>query len=303
MVGFVIVWQFVQCGDVELVLCICDELDLFDGCVVQVFFVGVGIDQVYLVVVKVGGIVVNNMYLVDFIYENMMIESNIIYVVYLYNVNKLLFFGLFCIYLKLVRQLMVESELLQGMLELINELYVIVKIVGIKLCEFYNWQYGCDYCLMMLINLYGLYDNFYLDNLYVILVLLCCFYEVVQSYVLEVVVWGSGMLMCEFLYVDDMVVVSIYVMELVCEVWQENIVLMLLYINVGIGVDCIICELVQIIVKVVGYQGWVVFDVVKLDGMLCKLFDVMCLYQFGWYYEILLEVGFVGIYQWFFENQ
>lgn len=244
MVGFVIRWQFEQCGDVELVLCICDELNLLDSCVVYDFFVSECIDQVYLVVVKVGGIVVNNIYLVDFIYQNMMIESNIIYVVYQNDVNKLLFFGLFCIYLKLVKQLMVESELLQGMLELINEFYVIVKIVGIKLCELYNCQYGCDYCLVMLINLYGLYDNFYLSNLYVILVLLCCFYEVMVQNVLDVVVWGSGILMCEFLYVDDMVVVSIYVMELVYEVWLENIQLMLLYINVGMGVDCIICELV-----------------------------------------------------------
>lgn len=243
MVGFVIRRQFEQRGDVELVLRIRDELNLLDSRVVYDFFVSERIDQVYLAAAKVGGIVVNNIYSADFIYQNMMIESNIIYVAYQNDVNKLLFFGSFCIYSKLVKQSMVESELLQGTLESINEFYVIVKIVGIKLCELYNRQYGRDYRLVMSINLYGLYDNFYSSNSYVILVLLRRFYEATVQNASDVVVWGSGISMREFLYVDDMAAASIYVMELAYEVWLENIQSMLSYINVGTGVDCIIREL------------------------------------------------------------
>ncbi|EBE8389455.1 GDP-L-fucose synthase, partial [Salmonella enterica] len=219
--GSAIVRQLAQRGDVELVLRTRDELDLLDGRAVQAFFAGAGIDQVYLAAAKVGGIVANNTYPADFIYENMMIESNIIHAAHLHNVNKLLFLGSSCIYPKLARQPMAESELLQGTLEPTNEPYAIAKIAGIKLCESYNRQYGRDYRSVMPTNLYGPHDNFHPDNSHVIPALLRRFHEAAQSHAPEVVVWGSGTPMREFLHVDDMAAASIHVMELAREVWQE----------------------------------------------------------------------------------
>lgn len=257
MVGSAIVRQLAQRGDVELVLRTRDELDLLDGRAVQAFFAGAGIDQVYLAAAKVGGIVANNTYPADFIYENMMIESNIIHAAHLHNVNKLLFLGSSCIYPKLARQPMAESELLQGTLEPTNEPYAIAKIAGIKLCESYNRQYGRDYRSVMPTNLYGPHDNFHPDNSHVIPALLRRFHEAAQSHAPEVVVWGSGTPMREFLHVDDMAAASIHVMELAREVWQENTAPMLSHINVGTGVDCTIRELAQTIAKVVVTRaGW-----------------------------------------------
>ncbi|EEG3484903.1 GDP-L-fucose synthase [Salmonella enterica] len=303
MVGSAIVRQLAQRGDVELVLRTRDELDLLDGRAVQAFFAGAGIDQVYLAAAKVGGIVANNTYPADFIYENMMIESNIIHAAHLHNVNKLLFLGSSCIYPKLAGQPMAESELLRGTLEPTNEPYAIAKIAGIKLCESYNRQYGRDYRSVMPTNLYGPYDNFHPDNSHVIPALLRRFHEAVQSHAPEVVVWGSGTPMREFLHVDDMAAASIHVMELAREVWQEHTDPMLSHINVGTGVDCTIRALAQTIAKVVGYKGRVVFDAAKPDGTPRKLLDVTRLHQLGWYHEISLEAGLAATYQWFLENQ
>lgn len=291
MVGSAIVRQLAPRGDVELVLRTRDELDLLDGRAVQAFFAGAGIDQVYLAAAKVGGIVANNTYPADFIYENMMIESNIIHAAHLHNVNKLLFLGSSCIYPKLARQPMAESELLQGTLEPTNEPYAIAKIAGIKLCESYNRQYGRDYRSVMPTNLYGPHDNFHPDNSHVIPALLRRFHEAAQSHAPEVVVWGSGTPMREFLHVDDMAAASIHVMELAREVWQENTDPMLSHINVGTGVDCTIRELAQTIAKVVGYQGRVVFDAAKPDGTPRKLLDVTRLHQLGWYHEFHWRQG------------
>ncbi|KAF0776931.1 GDP-fucose synthetase, partial [Salmonella enterica subsp. enterica serovar Worthington str. BCH-5715] len=206
------------------------------------------------------------------------------------------------IYPKLARQPMAESELLQGTLEPTNEPYAIAKIAGIKLCESYNRQYGRDYRSVMPTNLYGPHDNFHPDNSHVIPALLRRFHEAAQSHAPEVVVWGSGTPMREFLHVDDMAAASIHVMELAREVWQENTAPMLSHINVGTGVDCTIRELAQTIAKVVGYQGRVVFDAAKPDGTPRKLLDVTRLHQLGWYHEISLEAGLAGTYQWFLEN-
>ncbi|EHR1566642.1 GDP-L-fucose synthase [Salmonella enterica] len=303
MVGSAIVRQLAQRGDVELVLRTRDELDLLDGRAVQAFFAGAGIDQVYLAAAKVGGIVANNTYPADFIYENMMIESNIIHAAHLHNVNKLLFLGSSCIYPKLAGQPMAESELLRGTLEPTNEPYAIAKIAGIKLCESYNRQYGRDYRSVMPTNLYGPYDNFHPDNSHVIPALLRRFHEAAQSHAPEEVVWGSGTPMREFLHVDDMAAASIHVMELAREVWQEHTDPMLSHINVGTGVDCTIRALAQTIAKVVGYKGRVVFDATKPDGTPRKLLDVTRLHQLGWYHEISLEAGLAATYQWFLENQ
>ncbi|KAA1143135.1 GDP-L-fucose synthase family protein [Citrobacter portucalensis] len=303
MVGAAIVRQLAQRDNVELVLRTRDQLNLLDAGAVQAFFAAESIDQVYLAAAKVGGIVANNTYPADFIYENMMIESNIIHAAHLHNVNKLLFLGSSCIYPKQATQPIAESELLQGQLEPTNEPYAIAKIAGIKLCESYNRQYGRDYRSVMPTNLYGPHDNFHPSNSHVIPALLRRFHEAREQNTPDVVVWGSGTPMREFLHVDDMAAASIHVMELAQEVLQEYTQPMLSHINVGTGVDCTIRELAQTIAQVVGYKGRVVFDASKPDGTPRKLLDVTRLHQLGWYHEISLEAGLASTYQWFLENQ
>ncbi len=303
MVGAAIVRQLAQRDNVELVLRTRDQLNLLDAGAVRHFFATERIDQVYLAAAKVGGIVANNTYPADFIYENMMIESNIIHAAHLHNVNKLLFLGSSCIYPKQATQPIAESELLQGQLEPTNEPYAIAKIAGIKLCESYNRQYGRDYRSVMPTNLYGPHDNFHPSNSHVIPALLRRFHEAREQNTPDVVVWGSGTPMREFLHVDDMAAASIHVMELAQEVLQEYTQPMLSHINVGTGVDCTIRELAQTIAQVVGYKGRVVFDASKPDGTPRKLLDVTRLHQLGWYHEIPLEAGLASTYQWFLENQ
>lgn len=232
-----------------------------------------------------------------------MIESNIIHAAHTHNVNKLLFLGSSCIYPKLAHQPIAESELLQGTLEATNEPYAIAKIAGIKLCESYNRQHGRDYRSVMPTNLYGPNDNFHPSNSHVIPALLRRFHEAALSNAADVVVWGSGTPMREFLHVDDMAAASIHVMELDASVWQENTQPMLSHINVGTGVDCTIRELAQTLAQVVGFKGRVVFDATKPDGTPRKLLDVQRLHQLGWYHEISLEQGLASTYQWFLENQ
>lgn len=303
MVGSAIVRQLEQRGDVELVLRTRAQLNLLDSAAVNAFFAAQSIDQVYLAAAKVGGIVANNTYPADFIYENMMIESNIVHAAHTHGVNKLLFLGSSCIYPKLAHQPMKESELLQGQLEPTNEPYAISKIAGIKLCESYNRQYGRDYRSVMPTNLYGPNDNFHPSNSHVIPALLRRFHEAAVQQAPEVVVWGSGQPMREFLHVDDMAAASIHVMELDRDVWQENTEPMLSHINVGTGQDCTIRELAHTMAKVVGFQGRIVFDASKPDGTPRKLLDVSRLHSLGWYHEIALEPGLASTYQWFLENQ
>ena len=303
MVGAAIVRQLAQRDNVELVLRTRDQLNLLDAGAVQAFFAAERIDQVYLAAAKVGGIVANNTYPADFIYENVMIESNIIHAAHLHNVNKLLFLGSSCIYPKQATQPIAESELLQGALEPTNEPYAIAKIAGIKLCESYNRQFGRDYRSVMPTNLYGPHDNFHPSNSHVIPALLRRFHEAREQNTPDVVVWGSGTPMREFLHVDDMAAASIHVMDLAQEVLQEYTQPMLSHINVGTGVDCTIRELAQTLAQVVGYKGRVVFDASKPDGTPRKLLDVTRLHQLGWYHEISLEAGLASTYQWFLENQ
>ena len=303
MVGTAIVRQLAERDDVELVLRTRDELNLLDAGAVKAFFATEHIDQVYLAAAKVGGIVANNTYPADFIYENMMIESNVIHAAHLQNVNKLLFLGSSCIYPQLAAQPMAENELLQGQLEPTNEPYAIAKIAGIKLCESCNRQFDRDYRSVMPTNLYGSHDNFHPSNSHVIPALLRRFHEAREQNTPDVVVWGSGTPMREFLHVDDMAAASIHVMELAQEVLQEYTQPMLSHINVGTGVDCTIRELAQTIAQVVGYKGRVVFDASKPDGTPRKLLDVTRLHQLGWYHEISLETGLASTYQWFLENQ
>ena len=303
MVGSAIVRRLQALGYRDIVTCTRQELDLTDQAAVNAFFAAERIEQVYLASAKVGGIHANNVYPADFIYENLMIEANVIQAAHASGVQKLLFLGSSCIYPKHAEQPMREEALLTGVLEPTNEPYAIAKIAGIKLCESYNRQHGRDYRSVMPTNLYGPNDNFHPENSHVIPALLRRFHEAARRGDEEVVIWGSGTPMREFLHVDDMAAASIHVMELAREVWQENTEPMLSHINVGTGVDCTIRELAETIAQVVGYKGRVAFDASKPDGTPRKLLDVTRLHQLGWYHEVSLEQGLTSTYQWFLENQ
>ena len=303
MVGSAIVRQLEQRADIELMLHDRTQLDLLDSNAVQAFFRDNQIDQVYLAAAKVGGIVANNTYPAEFIYQNLMIEANIIHAAHLSGVQKLLFLGSSCIYPKLAKQPIPESELLQGTLEPTNEPYAIAKIAGIKLCESYNRQYGRDYRSVMPTNLYGPHDNFHPSNSHVIPALIRRFHEAKLANAAEVVVWGSGTPMREFLYVDDMAAASVHVMELADEIYQANTQPMLSHINVGTGVDCTIRELAETVARVVGFTGNVTFDATKPDGTPRKLLDVSRLKALGWQYSVSLEEGLQQAYAWFLANQ
>ncbi len=303
MVGSAIYRQLAQRDNIELIIRNREQLNLLDTKSVNDFFTNEHIDQVYLAAAKVGGIMANNNYPSDFIYENMMMESNILHAAHNSNVEKLLFLGSSCIYPKFAQQPIKESELLQGSLEPTNEPYAIAKIAGIKLCESYNRQHRRDYRSVMPTNLYGPNDNFHKDNSHVIPALLRRFHEATQRDDKYVEVWGSGKPMREFLHVDDMAAASIHVMELDNEVWQENTEPMLSHVNVGTGEDCTIRELSDAIAKVVGFRGEIIFDSSKPDGTPRKLLDVSRLRRLGWHHEIGLEQGLVNTYRWFLDNQ
>lgn len=233
----------------------------------------------------------------------MVIECNIIHSAHLAGVNKLLFLGSSCIYPKHASQPMREDALLTGVLEPTNEPYAIAKIAGIKLCESYNRQYGRDYRSVMPTNLYGKNDNFHPENSHVVPALMRRFHEAKERGDNEVVVWGSGDPMREFLYVDDMANASIYVMELDQEIYNANTNPLLSHINVGTGEDCTIRELALTMAKVVGFEGNVVFDASKPDGTPRKLMDVQRLTKMGWKYSISLQDGLQKTYEWFLVSQ
>ncbi|WP_337921126.1 GDP-L-fucose synthase [Vibrio cholerae] len=303
MVGSAIVRQLSDRDDVEIITRSRSELDLLNQAAVNQFFAAERIDQVYLAAAKVGGIHANNVYPAEFIYQNLLMECNIIHAAHQNNVQHLLFLGSSCIYPKLAEQPMIESALLTGTLEATNEPYAIAKIAGIKLCESYNRQYGRDYRSVMPTNLYGENDNFHPENSHVIPALMRRFHEAKLRGDAEVVVWGTGTPMREFLYVDDMAAASVHVMELDNEIYQAHTEPMLSHINVGTGVDCPIREMAEIMAKVVGFEGKVVFDSTKPDGTPRKLMDVSRLAALGWRYQVSLEQGLSKTYQWFLANQ
>jgi GDP-L-fucose synthase len=303
MVGSAIVRQLENQDGTDLVLRPRSELNLCDQQAVASFFANEKIDEVYLAAAKVGGIVANNTYPADFIYENLMMECNVIHSAYKAGVNKLLFLGSSCIYPKLAVQPMAESALLSGALEPTNEPYALAKIAGIKLCESYNRQFGCDYRSVMPTNLYGPHDNFHPENSHVIPALLRRFHEAKINKDEKVVAWGSGKPMREFLYVDDMAAASIHVMNLDQAVYNENTEPMLSHINVGSGVDCTIQELVETVARVVGFEGYIEFDSNKPDGAPRKLMNVDRLKALGWEYSVTLESGLLKSYQWFLAHQ
>ncbi|MGV1717177.1 GDP-L-fucose synthase [Vibrio furnissii] len=303
MVGSAIVRQLAVRDDVEIVTRTRSELNLLNQNDVHDFFAKESIDEVYLAAAKVGGIHANNTYPAEFIYENMMMECNIIHAAHQNDVQHLLFLGSSCIYPKMAEQPMSESALLTGILEATNEPYAIAKIAGIKLCESYNRQYGRDYRSVMPTNLYGENDNFHPENSHVIPALMRRFHEAKERGDAEVVVWGTGTPMREFLYVDDMAAASIHVMELDKDTYQANTQSMLSHINVGTGVDCTIREMAETMARVVGFKGDVVFDSTKPDGTPRKLMDVSRLASLGWRFSTELEDGLAKTYQWFLANQ
>lgn len=303
MVGSAIVRQLEELGGYNIVTRTRDELNLLSQVDVTNFFQENDIDQVYLAAAKVGGIVGNNTYPAEFIYENLTIQNDIIHGAHLAGVQDLLFLGSSCIYPKLAEQPMSESALLTGTLEPTNEPYAVAKIAGIKMCESYNRQYGRNYRSVMPTNLYGENDNFHTENSHVIPALLRRFHEAKLNSDSEVVAWGSGKPMREFLHVDDMASASIFAMNLDDKIYQENTEPMLSHINVGTGVDCTIRELVETVAKVVGFDGLITFDTTKPDGAPRKLMNVSRLTNLGWTYNIELEEGLKKTYEWFLDNQ
>lgn len=302
MVGSAIVRQLENNDSIELVTRTSSDLDLTDQKAVFDFFAQEKVDQVYLAAAKVGGIHANNTYPGQFIYENITIQNNVIHGAHISGVQKLLFLGSSCIYPKMAPQPMAENSLLTGVLESTNEPYAIAKIAGIKLCESYNRQYGRDYRAVMPTNLYGPNDNFHPENSHVIPALLGRFHEAKVAGDTQVIAWGSGKPMREFLHVDDMAAASVHVMNLDKDIYDQNTEPMLSHINVGTGVDCTIRELVETVARVVGFDGEIVFDASKPDGTPRKLMDVSRLEKLGWRYSIGLEEGLASAYDWFLSN-
>ena len=290
-------------GSCEIVIRSRQELNLLDQTAVFAFLAEHKFDEVYLAAAKVGGIIANNTYPAEFIFENLSIQNNIIHGAHLAGTQNLLFLGSSCIYPKLAEQPMAEQALLTGALEPTNEPYAVAKIAGIKMCESYNRQYGRDYRSVMPTNLYGENDNFHPENSHVIPALVRRFHEAKLNGDTNVVAWGSGKPMREFLHVDDMASASIYVMKLAKDTYARNTEKMLSHINVGTGIDCTIRELVETIAKVVGFEGEVKFDTSKPDGAPRKLMNVDRLKRLGWQHSINLEEGLTSTYKWFLEHQ
>jgi len=296
MVGSAIVRQLQSDQTLEIVTRSREELDLLNQQSVNDFFKAEKIDEVYLAAAKVGGIHANNTFPAEFIYQNLMIECNVINTAWEANVKKLLLLGSSCIYPKLAEQPMAESSLLTGTLEPTNEPYAIAKIAGIKMCESYNRQYGTDFRSVMPTNLYGPGDNYHPESSHVIPALIRRFHEAVESKADEIVIWGSGNAMREFLHVDDMASASIHVMNLDQSRYSEATDPMLSHINVGTGEDCTIRELAELIAEVTQFEGPLVFDCSKPDGAPRKLLDTQKARSLGWSPEIELKKGLVQTY-------
>ena len=303
MVGSAIIRQLQATGYQNIVVRTHDELDLTDQAAVRDFMQSERPEQVILAAAKVGGIHANNVYPAEFIYENLMLEANIIHQAWAAGCQTLLFLGSSCIYPKFAEQPMPETALLTGVLESTNEPYAIAKIAGIKLCESYNRQYGTDYRSVMPTNLYGENDNFHLENSHVIPAMIRKFHDARVSGSSTVTLWGTGKAMREFLYVDDMAAASLHVLKLPKERYHSATLPMLSHINVGTGVDVTIRELAETIQKVVGFTGEIVWDTTKPDGTPRKLMDNAKLRSLGWQPQVNLEAGLKMTYAWFVQHQ
>lgn len=307
MVGSAIVRKLKESGQLSenIIMRTHAELDLTNQLAVKDFFQSEKPDEVYLAAAKVGGIHANNTYPAEFIYENLMIQNNVVDTAFHSGVKKLLFLGSSCIYPKLAKQPMSEAELLTGKLETTNEPYAIAKIAGIKLCESYNRQYGeshkIDYRSVMPTNLYGPGDNYHPENSHVIPALLRRFHEAKLAKQDVVTVWGSGAPFREFLHVDDMASASVYVMNLEKTIYDQHTSPMQAHINVGSGREVSIGELAKLVAKAVGFEGGIEFDPSKPDGPPRKLMNSERLNSLGWTPEIDLEEGLSKTYKIFLE--
>lgn len=303
MVGSALCRQLSADPNVEIITRSRQQLDLTDQLAVTQFFQNEPVDEVYHAAAKVGGIHANNSFPADFIYENLMVECNVLHAAYAAGVDKLVLLGSSCIYPKYAPQPMKEDALLSGPLEPTNEPYAVAKIAGIKLCESYSRQYGVDFRTVMPTNLYGPNDNFHPMNSHVIPAMMLRFHNAKLNQDPEVVVWGSGSPMREFLHVDDMAAATIFVMGLARDVYfgaEQN---SNFHINIGNGMDCTIKELAYSMAKVVGYEGKIVFDTSKPDGTPRKLLDVSKLRSLGWAASIPLEKGLRDTYAWLIQNE
>ncbi len=303
MVGSAIARHLRDAGHQNILGLTHHQMDLTNQGQVEDFFAENRPEFVVLAAAKVGGIHANNTYPAEFIYSNLMIETSIIDVCYRYGVKRLLFLGSSCIYPRAVPQPMRENALLTGVLEKTNEPYAIAKIAGIKLCESYNRQYGTDFRSVMPTNLYGPGDNFHPINSHVIPALVRRIHEAKIRQQPEVVIWGSGRAMREFLHVDDMAAACVHVLSLPQAVYQAHTHPMLSHINIGTGLDCSIRELAETLKKVINYSGKLVFDPGKPDGTLRKLLDVSLLKKLGWTHRINLEQGLIDTYRWFLAHE
>jgi GDP-L-fucose synthase len=293
MVGSALVRKLEEYGYSNLIFRTSKELDLMRQTDVEDFFEQERPEYVFLAAAKVGGIHANNTYPAEFIYNNLMIESNIIHSSYKYGVKKLLFLGSSCIYPKFAEQPIKEEYLLTGSLEATNEAYAIAKITGIELCKFYRRQYGCDFISAMPTNLYGINDNFDLQTSHVLPALIRKIHEAKVNNQSEVVMWGTGKPKREFLYVDDLAEACIHLMDN----YSDE-----MHVNVGTGEDVEIRLLVDIIKDVIGYNGKIINDLSKPDGTPRKLLDVSLLHNTGWKHKIDLEEGIRKVYKWYLDQ-
>ncbi|WP_136067214.1 GDP-L-fucose synthase [Modicisalibacter radicis] len=303
MVGRAIINCLAKCGYANIITADRSQLDLTRQSQVEEFMSDHQVDQIYLAAAKVGGIHANSIYPVEFLYDNLMIEMNVISAAHTANVSRLLFLGSSCIYPKMAEQPMAEEALLTGSLEPTNEPYAVAKIAGIKLCESYTRQYGRDYRSVMPTSLYGPNDNFHPENSHVIPALLRRFHEAKQQGDPEIVIWGSGQQRREFMYVEDMAAACVHVMELEHSIYKAHTQPLMSHINIGSGVDCSIRELAYTVARVVGFEGELIFDDDKPDGAPRKLLDVSRLQSMGWRANVTLEDGLHMTYRWFLENQ
>ncbi len=280
-----------------------NQLDLMDQHAVRAFFEREHIDEVYFAAAKVGGIMANSTYPAEFIHDNLAMENNVIHAAHTAGIKKLMFLGSSCIYPRLAKQPINEDALLTGPLEPTNEPYAIAKIAGIKLCESYNRQYGRDYRSAMPTNLYGPFDNFHPEKSHVVPALIRRFHEAVEADADKIVIWGSGKPKREFMHVDDMAAACIHLMDLSPEDYATETEPMRSHINVGTGTDCTIRELAKTLAEVTGFEGKLVFDRTKPDGMPRKLLDTSRLTALGWTPQITLRDGLQSAYDWFLDHQ
>lgn len=303
MVGSALVRTLSKHNNAQIIVANRQDLDLTNQSAVRDFFAHQQFDQIYLAAAKVGGIHANSEYPADFIYQNLMIQNNVIDAAHQNNVQKLLFLGSSCIYPKFSEQPIKEESLLTGYLEPTNEPYAIAKIAGIKLCESYNRQYGCDYRSVMPTNLYGIHDNFHDQNSHVIPALIQRIHSAKITHQKQVEIWGTGQAKREFLYVDDMASASVHVMNSPLVQYQQMTTSMQSHLNIGTGEEVTIQELAQLICKVVGYRGELVFNAQRPDGTPRKVLDISRLHQLGWQHQISLKNGLEQTYSWYLTHQ